>query len=136
MGQPFIGFAWKRFPRFKIIARNLDKLTTSSVAIFDQRIPLAKNFKLPYRQTNLCRENMKRNSQIEKECFVYDRRNVSVLKNLFITYKVDLFSTINGVVIILQLNLGYRFKLISFVRFIIINLFQSIFYNCHYRCHS
>ena len=74
---------------------------------------------------------MKRNSQIEKECFVYDRRNVSVLKNLFITYKVDLFLTINGVVIILQLNLGYRFKLISFVRFIIINLFQSIFYKCH-----
>ena len=67
---------------------------------------------------------MKRNSQIEKECFVYDRRNVSVLKNLFITYKVDLFLTINGVVIILQLNLGYRFKLISFVRFIIINLFS------------
>ena len=74
---------------------------------------------------------MKRNSQIEKECFVYDRRNVSVLKNLFITYKVDLFLTINGVVIILQLSLGYRFKLISFVRFIIINLFQSIFYKCH-----
>ena len=67
---------------------------------------------------------MKRNSQIEKECFVYDRRNVSVLKNLFITYKVDLFLTINGVVIILQLNLRYRFKLISFVRFIIINLFS------------
>ena len=67
---------------------------------------------------------MKRNSQIEKECFVYDRRNVLVLKNLFITYKVDLFLTINGVVIILQLNLGYRFKLISFVRFIIINLFS------------
>ena len=67
---------------------------------------------------------MKRNSQIEKECFVYDRRNVSVLKNLFITYKVDLFLTINGVVIMLQLNLGYRFKLISFVRFIIINLFS------------
>ena len=67
---------------------------------------------------------MKRNSQIEKECFVYDRRNVSVLKNLFITYKVNLFLTINGVVIILQLNLGYRFKLISFVRFIIINLFS------------
>ena len=67
---------------------------------------------------------MKRNSQIEKECFVYDRRNVSVLKNLFITYKVDLFLTINGVVIILQLNLEYRFKLISFVRFIIINLFS------------
>ena len=74
---------------------------------------------------------MKRNSQIEKECFVYDRRNVLVLKNLFITYKVDLFLTINGMVIILQLNLGYRFKLISFVRFIIINLFQSIFYKCH-----
>ena len=74
---------------------------------------------------------MKRNSQIEKECLVYDRRNVSVLKNLFITYKVDLFLTINGVVIILQLNLGYQFKLISFVRFIIINLFQSIFYKCH-----
>ena len=67
---------------------------------------------------------MKRNSQIEKECLVYDRRNVSVLKNLFITYKVDLFLTINGVVIILQLNLEYRFKLISFVRFIIINLFS------------
>ena len=67
---------------------------------------------------------MKRNSQIEEECLVYDRRNVSVLKNLFITYKVDLFLTINGVVIILQLNLEYRFKLISFVRFIIINLFS------------
>ena len=49
---------------------------------------------------------MKRNSQIEKECFAYDRRNVLVLKNLFITYKVGLFLTINGVTIILQLNLG------------------------------
>ena len=67
---------------------------------------------------------MKKNSQIEKEGFVHDCRNVLVLKNLFIRYNVDLFLTINGVVIILQLNLGYRFKLISFVRFIIINLFS------------
>ena len=67
---------------------------------------------------------MKKNSQIEKEDFVHDCRNVLVLKNLFIRYNVDLFLTINGVVIILQLNLEYRFKLISFVRFIIINLFS------------